>query len=135
MAKRDEVFGSGKYLKASDLKGLPGKAITVTISDALLETIKDRDGEEKTKTVLSFKGAQKRLPLNQTNWDAIAEITGEDDTDNWQGHAVQLYATVTDLKGSRVDCLRIRHPDQKELSTRRPIKSAPSDDIDDSIPF
>jgi hypothetical protein len=80
MPKRDDVFPS-KYLKCADLKGKP---ITVTIERAPIETLKGPDGREDTKNVLHFAGAKKTLPLNRTNWDSIAEITGEDDSDNWR---------------------------------------------------
>ena len=76
MAKRDEVFPS-KYLKAGDLKGTP---ITVTIVSAPIETLKTPDGRD-TKTVLYFRGAKKHLPLNRTNWDAVANICGDDSDD------------------------------------------------------
>ena len=66
MAKRDDVFPS-KYMKASDLGGEP---LTVTIVSAPLETLKNPEGKEQTKTVLYFRGSKKLLPLNITNWDS-----------------------------------------------------------------
>ena len=81
MATRDEVFPS-KYLKAADLGGKP---ITVLIERADEETLKTPEGREDVKTVFSFKGAKKALPLNMTNWDSVAEITGEGDTARWPG--------------------------------------------------
>ena len=133
MAKRDEVFPS-KYLKASDLSGKP---ITVTIESATLETLKTLEGKEQTKTVLGFKGARKTLPLNATNWDAVADATGEDDTDRWPGHAIEIYPTTTKMGGKRVDCIRIRPPAQRELPKVKPPAPKPpeADDMDDDIPF
>ncbi|MGC2823659.1 MAG: hypothetical protein WA322_05410, partial [Pseudolabrys sp.] len=72
--KKADVFPS-KYLKCDDLNGKP---ITVTIGRAPLETLKSPDGKEQEKIVLYFRGAKKALPLNMTNWDACAEICGED---------------------------------------------------------
>src|SRR4051812_20845287 len=95
MAKRDEVFPS-KYLKAADLSGKP---ITLTIEAATLETLKTLEGKEQTKTVLSFRSAKKTLPLNATNWDSVATATGADDSDDWPGHAVEVYPTTTSMQG------------------------------------
>ena len=63
MATRNDVFPS-KYLKASDLDGTP---LTVTIVSAPLETLKNPEGKEQTKTVLYLRGTKKLLPLNVTN--------------------------------------------------------------------
>ena len=133
MAKKDEVFPS-KYLNSSNLNGKP---IPVTIESAVQETLKARDGKEQTKTVLYFKGAKKGLPLNQTNWDAVADATGEDDTDRWPGHRIELYPTTTTMQGKTVDCIRIRPPAQRELPKANPPAPKPpvADDIDDGIPF
>jgi hypothetical protein len=133
MAKREEVFPS-KYLKAPDLNR---KSITVTIESAMLETLKTLDGKEQTKTVLSFRGAKKTLPLNATNWDAVAAVTGEDDSDRWPGHAIELYPTTTPMQGKTVDCIRIRPPPQRELrpEPKTDSKPVPADEMDDDIPF
>jgi hypothetical protein len=131
MAKRDEVFPS-KYLKASDLGDEP---ITVTIASATQETLKNPEGKEQSKTVLSFKGGKKTLPLNMVNWDSIAAICG-DDTEDWPGHRIELYSSETQMGGKMVPCIRIRAPEQGELPTKK--KPAPKplvhDDMDDAIP-
>jgi hypothetical protein len=139
MANRDDIFPS-KYLRASDLNDT---AIVGTIQSATTETLKSPDGTQQTKTILSFKGGKKTLPLNMTNWDAVAIITGEGDTDKWPGHKIELYPTTTEMKGKTVDCIRIRAPAQGELpkakaENKRPAKSAKEaddDDMDDEIPF
>jgi hypothetical protein len=127
--KRDEVFPS-KYLKASDLNGKP---IVVTIDSAPLEVLKNPEGKEQAKTVLYFRGAKKALPLNVTNWDAVAAICGED-TDMWPGCKIELYADKTRMGGKIVDCIRIRAPGQREQT---PPKAATpeADEMDDDIPF
>jgi hypothetical protein len=75
---RNEVF-PGKYLKADDLKG---KACVATIESAPYVTLKGLDGNETKKIVLHFKNAQKTLPLNATNFDAVCDATGCPDTDD-----------------------------------------------------
>jgi hypothetical protein len=136
MAKRDDVFPS-KFLRAADLSGKP---ITVTIESAPLETLKSPEGKEQTKTVLYFKKTKKALPLNVTNWDAVADIAG-DDSDDWPGHKVELYPTTTEMKGKTVDCIRIRPPAQRELPKIKQKPPAPKppipvgEEMDDEIPF
>jgi hypothetical protein len=134
MPKRDDIFPS-KYLKAADLNGKP---VVVTIERAPLETLKGLDGGEQVKTVLYFKGTKKMLPLNLTNWDAVAEITGEEDTDMWPGHTVEVYPSTTTMGGKTVPCIRIRAPAQLALKSAKPgSKKPPPDnsDMDDQIPF
>ena len=143
--KRDDVFPS-KYLKASDLSGKP---ITVKIGSAPLETLKTPDGKEQQKICLYLIGAKKVLPLNATNWDAVADIAG-DDTDTWPGNSIELYPTKTQLGGKTIDCVRIRAPQaagqpapaapqaagQPAPEPRvRPVQEPASDDMDDEIPF
>lgn len=132
MAKKHEIFRS-KYLKAADLDGRPR---TVTIEAARTETLKNDRGEE-TKTVLYFKGVRQALPLNLTNWDSVADVTGQDDSDDWPGHKVELYPTTTEMRGKTVDCIRIRAPAQRELPAKKPAaqKQPPVADPNDEIPY
>ena len=133
--KRDDIFPS-KYLKAADLAGKP---VVVTITSADLEHLKNGSGEEQAKTVLSFAGGKKTLPLNMTNWDSVADICG-DDTADWVGKRIELYPTTTTLKGEVKPCIRIRPPPQRELPALKPHPVAPAapakrGDMDDEIPF
>ena len=137
--KRGDIFPS-KYLKAADLKGRP---LVAAIEEALTETFETAGGEGR-KTVLHFRDRRvKPLPLNMTNWDAVADIAG-DDTDGWPGHQVELYPTTTEMKGKIVDCIRIRPPPQRELATAAAGKKPPpppaagnggAAGLDDEIPF
>jgi len=134
--KRTEAFPS-KYLRAADLGTKP---ITVTIVSVSYEKLKNPEGKEQDKTILHFKETKKELPLNMTNWDAVADVTGEDDSDDWPGHKLELYPTTTIMAGQTKACVRIRAPEQGELKpkasrTRRPIQKPPHDDLDDEIPF
>ena len=129
--KRDDIFPS-RYLKASDLKGT---AIVVEIESAQQETLKNTEGKEQNKTVLAFIGKHKVLPLNITNWDAVADVTGEDDTINWPGHKIEVYPTKTQMAGKTVDCIRIRPPAQRELQKKGKTKPPSDDEMDDEVPF
>jgi hypothetical protein len=131
---RDDVF-PGRYLKAADLKGKPH---TVTIESAPYETLKSLDGKETQKIVLHLKNAEKTLPLNATNFDAVCIATGCPDTEDWPGQRIELYPTKTPMGGQLVDCIRIRPP-----SASRPVPAAPPPstplkavgEMDDEIPW
>ena len=130
--KKADVFPS-KYLKCDDLQGKP---INVVIERAPLETLKSPDGKEQSKIVLYFRGAKKALPLNVTNWDACVDACGDDDTDGWPGHQIELYPAKTQMGGKTLDCIRIRPPAQRELPKRKP--PAPESlvsDMNDVIPW
>jgi hypothetical protein len=143
MARRDAVFPS-KYLKAADLSGKP---LLVTVESAPIETLKSPEGKEQSKTVLYFKGTKKCFPLNVTNWDAVVDVTSEDDSDNWPGHKLELFPTTTTMAGKLKDCIRIRPPAQRELPKQRPARPKPTkkggaaekltlaEEMDDEIPF
>jgi hypothetical protein len=130
MPKRNEIFPS-KYLKASDLAGKP---LVVEIERAPTETL-GSGGDADKKTVLYFRNGVKPMPLNMTNWDAVAAIAG-DDSNDWPGHRLELYPTTTELKGKVVDCIRTRAPQQKEQKPKAGPAVPPADnDMDDDIPF
>jgi hypothetical protein len=136
MTTRDEAFPS-KYLKAADLKG---RAVTLEITAAPEETLTGFDGQSQTKTVVYFAGTKKKLPLNRTNWNAIADVTGEEDSDNWPGHKIELYPAVTEMNGRELPCIRVRTPAVRAVqplakSDTAASRSDAANDLDDQIPF
>jgi hypothetical protein len=78
--KRDDLFPS-KYVKCADLKGQPR---VVEIRSAVLEILKNQQGQEQRKIVLYFAGIKKAMPLNLTNYDSIAGILNDEETNNWR---------------------------------------------------
>jgi hypothetical protein len=70
--------------------------------------------------------------LNMTNFDAVADICG-DDTEFWPGQKIELYPTTTQMGGKTVDCVRIRRP--RELPLAPPKRVKPEAEFDDEIPF
>src|SRR5262249_34314040 len=130
--KRDDLFPS-KYLKCADLKGRPR---VVEIEHAPIETLKNPKGEEQQKVVLYFKSAKKALPLNLTNFDAVAAIAGSDETNEWLGTKIELYPATTMMGGKITDCIRIRPP-REGLTASPPPPPPPAADpeLDDQIPW
>ena len=68
-----------------------------------------------------------------TNFDAVSEIVGDDETDNWPGHQVELYPDKTTMGGKPVDCIRIRAPAQARL--QKPTRPPRPEGSDGDIPF
>ena len=126
--KASEAFPSS-YLKAADL----GKAKpVVTISGVRSDKLGDDE-----RRILSFKGKDKEMVLNRTNWNMIAEITGQDDDDNWVGHQIQLYVARVDYQGKRVDAIRVDYAPKggQPAPPPPPPPTVPEDDDEDAIPF
>ena len=96
--RRDEVFPSN-YLKCEDLNR---RDLNVTIKDVLVEKMGD-----DSKPVAYFYRQEKGLVLNQTNWDTIEALYGEE-SDDWLGKTITLYPAKAEFKGKRVDAIRIR---------------------------
>jgi hypothetical protein len=119
----------GKYLKADDLKG--GEP-TVKISHIKIETL----GED-SKPVLYFSGKDRGLVLNRTNWAAIVDITGRDDSDDWEGQKVKLVVRKVEFQGKRVAAIRIEEPDgmKKREPEPEPPSREPGEEDEDSITF
>jgi hypothetical protein len=104
------------------------------IKSAPVEPLTSPDGKQEKKTVLYFDNGQK-LALNQTNWDAVVDVTGEADTDNWPGHKIEVYPTTTPMGGKTVPCVRVRAPLAAPAARSKPKPSDPEPTPDDEIPF
>jgi hypothetical protein len=126
MVSKNDVFPS-RYLKASDLKNGPevGK-----INVAALEDLKDFSGAPAKKLVIYFQRKLKPLIVNRTNWGTIADLYG-DESDDWAGREIELFATTILMNGKETDTIRIRKPGAKAKKASPP----PSADVSDEIPL
>src|SRR5436309_2611810 len=89
------------YLRAADLNG---KEFWLTVQDTKLVEL----GFPKRPTlVVSFAGAQKRMPLNRTNRERVAEIAKSRNTDDWRGVRIRLRAELVKFQGKDVLALRV----------------------------
>jgi hypothetical protein len=95
-----------KFLKHDDVAGKP----VLTITKATYEDVGSGANVER-KIVLTFAETEKRLVLNMVNTNSVIEIVGDDETDSWPGHKIQLVPSRTEFQGKRVPCVRIDRPD------------------------
>ena len=128
MVTKNEAFPS-RFFKAADIteEGLPLKIAKVE---------QEKIGpDQELKWVLYFKGHDKQLVLNGTNWDLIAAALREEDSDNWIGKTIELYPTQTPFGKKIVDCIRVRR--FRPAASARPAKAPPDGDPDpdDEIPY
>ena len=86
-----DVYPS-KWLNAADLQG---KAVRVQIGVATLEDIRQQDGTNQPKVVLSFDGKSKRLILNNTQALDLSRILGTDVFQDWGDKTVVLSPAKT----------------------------------------
>src|SRR5262245_59321773 len=98
--KKSARFPS-KDLKTEDL----AEPVTLTIKAVKDQTL-NYDGRESKKPVLHFKETVKTFPLNVTNWESLADVTGEDDDSKWPDHRAEFYASTTEVNGKMTDCVR-----------------------------
>jgi hypothetical protein len=143
MATKADRFPK-RFLCAADLKGKP---VRLTIKREYSEELEDTSGKKKEKSILSFEGTDKELVLNVTNFDSVAFITGQEDAEDWPGEKIELYPTITNMRGETVECIRIcalgsaptsaPKPASKSAPKTAPAPALPSigDDLDDEIPF
>jgi hypothetical protein len=121
--KLNDLFPS-RYLKSDDYQQ---PAILTMTAVAIEQVGPDRED----KPVLYFKETAKGLILNKTNFEMVAEVTGQEDTMDWEGQKIEIFKSRTKFGGRTVDCLRLRAPNGKQ----RPLPLMPErDDNGDDIP-
>ena len=92
------------YVTAADLGGVDK---TVTVASVVQEKLTMQGGVTEDAWILSFNEAKKKLVLNKTNAKLIAAHHGEE-SDDWIGKQITLYATQCKFGRDTVDCIRVR---------------------------
>ena len=138
--KRGDAFPSAR-LKAEDIKG---HDVTVEIEDIKIEEIGQGEKKEK-KPCVYFKGKEKSLVLNVTNWNMLEEELRSRDSDDWIGCRIVLSVRKVDFKGDRVDAIRVIGGEPREAKRRgrpEPVEDEPEPEVpqpfvaeDDDVPF
>ena len=64
--------------------------------------------EAEEKLVVTFKGTDKKLALNRTNADALAEVAGTGDYSKWGKQVIELLSAKAQMGNKVVDAVRLR---------------------------
>lgn len=136
--RRNEGLPS-KYLTKEDFP----KPVLCQIAHVVMEEIEDGDRGKKRKPVMFLMGPSdpklditRGIILNGTNWDAIAEIRGEDpnetDTDDWEGTQIVVFNDPKVMfGGKKIGGIRIREP---QGPAKRPVSTRPEPEYDEQSP-
>lgn len=100
----DQLMHPTDYLAAVELKG---RDVTLTIATVQFEDLQMQGGKKERKPVLSFNGTKKKLVVNKTNADSIAQMYGTK-ADEWPGKRITLYPTMTMVGRKQEPCIRVR---------------------------
>jgi hypothetical protein len=124
--KGSDIF-AGKSLKSADIQG---HEPVVTIEKVTTQTFNDNT----TKPIIHFRGKDKVLVCNKTNWNSIVEITGLEDSDDWTGQKIRLVVARVEFQGQRVPAIRIE-PAGSGTTRQAPPTPPPSLVPPEDIPF
>jgi hypothetical protein len=129
--RKSEAYPS-KYFRAADVE--EGWCLPVEIEMARMETFKSDRGGESQKLVVYFRRVKSGLVCGPTVWDQIAETIGEEDTDDWAGHRIELFRDKTTMAGKTVPCIRVREADAlPKKPVKKPAVKAEDLEFNDSI--
>src|SRR5690242_9374562 len=102
-SREDYSYGQSAYMKADEWVG---KNLSLYI-----EAVEDVEFEKGLKPVLKFRGQDKGLVVNATNFDTLADALGSNPS-KWPGHTIILKGEKVPFKGKRVDSIRVSVPKQ-----------------------
>lgn len=106
-----------KFLKQADVT----PPVLVTIKDCIQENVAKEGAPEQMKWCLTFHEVEKPLVLNSTNGQIIAGVCGSENTEDWAGHKVVLFADPTiSFQGKLVGGIRARAPKVKAAAPIQP---------------
>jgi hypothetical protein len=83
---------------------MTGETLTATIERVYLE---DVGGDGEDKPVLRFHELNQGLVLNKTNSNALVELLGTSETEQWAGHKITMEKAKVEFQGRRVPAIRI----------------------------
>lgn len=89
---------SRKYFKGEDFRA--PKVLVI-------ESVQQENFNNRPKPVIRFRGEERRLVLNVTNSLSLSQAFG-DETDAWQGRAIEVYSAPTTYQGKDVLGARVR---------------------------
>lgn len=122
-----------KYLKQSDVDG----EVEVTIVKVGQLNVAREDAEPEMKWAARFQEFKKPMVLNSTNLQLLAKACESEESDDWIGKKVVIYADPNvSFGGKLVGGLRVKLPIKAKAA--RPAGNGGGnkfDDMEDDIPF
>ena len=112
-----------KYLEGSML--VDKDDIKLTVTGGRMETM-ENDGRKDEKLVIYFKETDKGLVMNKTNTKKLIAACGSDDTDDWRGATVFLYAESGNWFGKKGFAVRIRKVTPPTAHPKATAKAPPA---------
>ncbi len=131
----NEIYSSsGSFLKPDDL-GTAKPVVTISAVEITERDYNDGKGLKK-QIVLSFVGKEKKLGLNFTNAQKLAELTGSDDTDDWVNVTIKLFVEKVKVNNELKPSIRIwpELPEQKQVEPVE-MTGTPEPDENGDIPW
>jgi hypothetical protein len=107
---------------------------TAEIEMARLETF-ENGGSNRERLVVYFRKQKSGLVVGPTVWDQFIEATGEEDSDDWKGHRVELYRDWTNFQGKNVECIRVRKAGEPPKKSKKSAPKSDDDDMNDEVRF
>ena len=105
--KSYRAYNDGAFLNKADVN----PPVVWTITDVAERNVTAPGKEPKEKLVLFFDGTKKGLVLNMANGDALYDMTGHEDPEEWIGQRVELYVDENvAYAGKRIGGVRLRKP-------------------------
>jgi hypothetical protein len=104
------VGGSSKWFRHKDIPGTDLEdEMVVTIEDITRGEVGKRGGEKKPQFIAKLEGQPKRLGLNTTNCNTIANLYGRNPR-SWIGQAIVIFRDKHFMESEQewVKCIRVR---------------------------
>jgi len=125
--KLNEIYtSSSSFLRPDDI-GTTKPVFTISGVELTEKDFNDGKGMRK-QLVLSFAGSEKKLGLNFTNANRIAELIGSDDSDDWINHSIKLFVENVQVGNEKKAAIRIfpELPEQVTPNAPKPSDNTPA---------
>jgi hypothetical protein len=122
-----------KYLGSADLD----ESFVSTIKSIEDENVGQGDAVEVKPVAHWVDAGRKPCVLNPTRCEALSDLTGSPDKDDWPGTRVLVRRGQTFYKGKKVGCIEFAAPPavpSPKPSPKKPAKPRPPDEEFDSTP-
>lgn len=112
-----------RFLKKEEV----GNGMMVTIRDCYQENVAKQGAPEELKWVLAFNEIDKPMVLNSVNGQLIAQITGSENSEDWNDAQIELYNDPNIMFGGKLTGgIRVCAPGARPPTPmQRPQRQAP----------